>query len=284
MKAMIRRNLMVYFRDKSSVFFSLMAVFIIVGLYVLFLGNNIAASLEGVPGADILVGSWLMAGILSVVSVTTTMGAFGIMVEDKSKKIIKDFNASPISRPALTAGYISSAIFVGLIMSFITLILVEVYLVSIGGELLSAVNLLKTGLLMILSVISSSALIFFVVSMLKSQNAFATASTIIGTLIGFLTGIYIPIGVLPDTVQSIIKLFPISYSGMLLRQVMMQQPIAVSFSGVPAQAVDSFRLEMGVIYQFAGNTVSALTGVLILLVTALLFYGLSVWSISRKPR
>ena len=250
----------------------------------MFLGNNIAGGLEGMPGADALVGSWLMAGILAVVSVTTTMGAFGIMVDDKAKRIIKDFNASPISRPSLTAGYISSSIFIGLIMSFITLILVEVYLVSVGGQLLSPPNMFKTVLLIILSVISSSALVFFLVSLLKSQNAFATASTIIGTLIGFLTGIYIPIGVLPETVQSIIKVFPVSYAGMLLRQVMMEQPLSVSFAGMPEQASEAFQLEMGVIYRFGDTTVSEFTAVIVLLATAAVFYGLSVWSVSRKAR
>ena len=34
-----KRNLKVFFRDKPSVFFSLLAAFIIIGLYVLFLGD-----------------------------------------------------------------------------------------------------------------------------------------------------------------------------------------------------------------------------------------------------
>ncbi|MFR1983726.1 MAG: hypothetical protein ACLS4Z_08430 [Christensenellaceae bacterium] len=37
-----KRNLLVFFKDKSSVFFSLFAVFIIIGLYALFLGDMMA--------------------------------------------------------------------------------------------------------------------------------------------------------------------------------------------------------------------------------------------------
>ena len=39
-----RRNLLLFFRDKSAVFFSLLSVFIIIGLYALFLGDVVVAS------------------------------------------------------------------------------------------------------------------------------------------------------------------------------------------------------------------------------------------------
>ena len=42
--------------------------------------------------------SWLIAGILAVTSISTTLGAFGVIVDDKAKKIEKDFRCSPISR------------------------------------------------------------------------------------------------------------------------------------------------------------------------------------------
>ena len=40
MWAMTKRNLKVFFRDRSSVFFSLLAVFIIIALYAVFLGDT----------------------------------------------------------------------------------------------------------------------------------------------------------------------------------------------------------------------------------------------------
>nr|NLJ02159.1 ABC transporter permease [Bacillota bacterium] len=73
-----KRNLKLFFRDRASVFFSLLAVFIIIGLYVLFLGDMVMMDLEGIPGARFLMDSWIMAGLMAVTSVTTTMGALGI--------------------------------------------------------------------------------------------------------------------------------------------------------------------------------------------------------------
>lgn len=90
------RNLKLFFRDKSSVFFSLLAVFVIIGLYVLFLGNMITSGLQWLgEGARFIMDSWIMAGLLAVTSLTTTMGAFGVMIEDRTKKVMKDFTASP---------------------------------------------------------------------------------------------------------------------------------------------------------------------------------------------
>ncbi|HCD44303.1 MAG TPA: ABC transporter, partial [Lachnoclostridium sp.] len=39
MRVFIERNLKLFFRDRSAVFFYLLSVFIIIGLYALFLGD-----------------------------------------------------------------------------------------------------------------------------------------------------------------------------------------------------------------------------------------------------
>ncbi|WP_232695461.1 ABC transporter permease [Brevibacillus daliensis] len=277
-----KRNLLIFFRDKSAVFFSLLAVFIIIGLYALFLGDNLVRSVGNIDGGKTLIISWVMAGILAVTSVTTTMGAFGIMVEDRSKMLFKDFSASPMKRSGLAGGYIVSSVIIGIIMSLVTFILAEIYIVSVGGQILSITNMLKIFALLILSVLASSSMVFFIVSFFKSQNAFSTASTIVGTLIGFLTGIYLPIGLLPEAVQFFIKIFPISHAGALIRQVLLQQPMETSFANAPAEVVETFMLDMGVVYQFGDYTIGVGTSVSILIVTTILFYGLSVLNISRK--
>lgn len=278
------RNLKVYFKDKASVFFSLLAVFIIIGLYVLFLGDVMVASLPDISGARFLMDSWIMAGMLAAATVTTTMGAFGIMVQDKERKIVKDFAASPVRKSSLMGGYIIGALVIGLVMSLLSLILAELYILSGGGTLLPPIVLLKTLGLLVLNTLCSSSIVLFLVSFFKSNNAFATASTILGTLIGFLTGIYLPIGQLPEAVQLVVKLFPVSHGAALLRQVMMEAPLAASFSGLPAEASASFEKAMGVQLFFGDTAVSPLWSIAVLLATALVFYGLSILNLSRKAK
>lgn len=276
------RNLKVFFKDRAAVFFSLLAVFIIIGLYALFLGDVWMDDFEGMDGARTLMDSWIVAGLLTVASVTTTMGAFGIMVEDKQKKINKDFIASPVKNSSIVGGYILSAILVGIIMTLVTLFLSELYIVSNGGAWMTLPTLFKVLGLIVLATVANASLVLFLVSFFKSVNAFATASTIIGTLIGFLTGVYLPVGTLPETVQWVVKCFPPSHAGALLRRVMMEEPISVTFAHAPTEAVQDFRQSMGVEIWFGETAVGPFASILILLGTAALFFILSVWNLSRK--
>lgn len=276
------RNLKVFFRDKMSVFFSLLSVFIIIGLYVLFLGDVITADMEGIEGSRFLMDSWIMAGILAVASITTTIGAFGIMVEDRAKKNIKDFQSSPLKRYEIAGGYIISSFSVGIIMSLVALALSEIYIVSSGGSLLSIASFLKVISVIIISVISSSSMVYFIVSFFSSTNAFATASTVIGTLIGFLTGVYIPIGTLPAPVQSFIKIFPVSHSAALLRQIIMDEPIKNSFEGIPKDVLLGFKEQLGVTFKYGDYIANTWIHIGVLVLTAILFYGLAIFNLSRK--
>lgn len=278
------RNLKVFFKDRSSVFFSLLSVFIIIGLYVLFLGDVMVSSLPDISGARFLMDSWIMAGMLAAATVTTSMGAFGIMVQDKERKIVKDFAASPVSKTKLVGGYIFGTLVVSLIMSLLSFLLAELYILSGGGALLSPISALKTLGLIVLNTLCSSSIVLFLVSFFKSNNAFATASAILGALIGFLTGIYLPIGQLPEAVQLVVKLFPVSHGAALLRQAMMEAPLAASFSGLPAEASADFKQAMGVQLFFGDTAVSPLGGIIVLLATALVFYGLSILNLSRKTK
>jgi len=85
--ALTKRNILIYIKDKTAVFFSIMSMLIIIGLMAIFLGKmNVDNILEIAPvekeKAAYLVNSWVMAGIIVVNSVTVTLGVIGVMVED----------------------------------------------------------------------------------------------------------------------------------------------------------------------------------------------------------
>jgi multidrug/hemolysin transport system permease protein len=283
MKILIKRNIKIFFRDKSAVLFSLLAVFIIIALYAVFLGDVwLDDSMQNIKGADILMNTWLTAGLLAVTSITTTMGAFGIMIDDKVRKINKDFYSSPIKRSQITMGYIGSAFFIGVILSVITVFVSEIYIVFRGGEWMTPLVLLKVIILVIFTTAANTSIVCFIVSFFKSHSAFSTASTIISTLIGFLTGIYLPIGALPESVQTVIKVFPVSHAAALLRQVLMEDAMRSSFSELPAGYLNKFKEYMGVTFRFGNSDIPSWASVFILAATATLFYGLSLFNLSKR--
>ncbi|MFV0239142.1 MAG: ABC transporter permease [Lacrimispora sphenoides] len=285
MKVFIERNLKLFFRDRLAVFFSLMSVFIIIGLYALFLGDVwMNDSMKELKNAQALMNSWLVSGLLTVTSMTTTMGAFGIMIDDKVQKINKDFDSSPIRRSSITGGYIGSSFLIGVIMSLVMAVVAEIYIVHSGGEWLTPMACIKVFLLILLTSLTNTSLVCFVVSFFKSHSAFSTASSILGTLIGFLTGIYLPIGTLPESVQTVIKAFPVSHGASLFRQVLMEVPMGNSFDGIPPIYLEEFKEYLGVSFRFGGHEVTPAVSVVILLCTAVVFYSLSLFNMLRRNR
>jgi len=64
--AMIKRNLLLYFRDRSGVFFSLLGALISFILYLVFLKQNMLTSWQRVPHAKLLLDTWLIGGTLAI--------------------------------------------------------------------------------------------------------------------------------------------------------------------------------------------------------------------------
>ncbi|UDN61660.1 ABC transporter permease [Clostridioides sp. ES-W-0016-02] len=276
-----QRNIMIFLRNKRGVFSSFLGAIIVIGIYVIFLGENLKEGYPNIKDIDILMNSWAMAGIISVVSVTTTMGSFGVTVLDKELKRNKDFYCSPVKTRELAGGYILSSYLIGVIMSIFTFILAEIYIVSSGGQFLPMLSIIKVIGVILLTVLSSSAMIFFIVNLLNSIDTFSTASTIIGTLIGFLTGIYIPIGSLPQAVQTLIKLFPISHGTVLLRQIITEPPSKVTFVD-STNALTEFNEHMGVTFGGIGSLSENSIHIMFLVISAIVFYFVTILMVSRK--
>ena len=284
MISFVSRNLKVFFRDKTAVFFSLLAVLIVLGLYIFFLGDVWIDSFPNIKGVKNLMNCWIMAGLIGVTSVTANMGAFGTMIEDKSKNKIKDFYVSPIKKSKIVGGYIISSFIVGSMMSVVTLIISQIYLVYSGVDVLNFKELTEVFLIILMTSLSNSAMILFIVSLFSSEKAFSTASTIVGTLIGFITGIYLPISMLPDSVQIIVKLFPTSHGISILRQIFMKKQMDISFADVPTNYINEFKESMGVVYYINDKLVSNTASVFILIASTIIFFFLAVLILYKKKK
>ena len=82
------RNLTLVFRDKAVVCLSFLAEAIVIVLYILFIRDNLLKQFPDVENIKLLLDVWMIAGVLGITAMTTTMGAYGIMVEDRAKGIM----------------------------------------------------------------------------------------------------------------------------------------------------------------------------------------------------
>lgn len=280
------RNNKVFRRDRTQVFFSLLSVIIVVVLYAVFLQKMQIDAIEQVakatPEMVAMVNEWLVAGLLSMIAVTTTLGAFGIAVQDMESKAAADFLTAPVSRAKIQFSYVLNAFGIGLVFSFIALIGCEIFIVATGGNWLPLGDLVKVSGLLILSVLLASTFNMFLVLLVRSQNAFSTLSTMVGTLLGFLCGVYVPIGVLPGFAQNLIMYFPISHMTLLLRDAFMHNSVQAVFSGVPSSYKEDYLVNYGVVYEMNGHVLTPAASLLVILGTIFILTTSSILIFKKK--
>ena len=282
MITLVKRHLLVFFRDRWAVFFSFLSVIIIILLYLLFLmdmlESNFPESIRGTNDADHLLYSWLMSGVLMVSTVTVPLGFLAVMIHDKSVSISNDFFVAPIRRILITLSYIIAALIVTLVLAIVNLVIGQLIIFLNVGKLLDPVSFITLIGVTALSSALFTSMLYVVVSLIRSQNAHGTLSSIVGTLIGFVCGIYVPIGVFGSTIQSVLNTLPFMQMSALFRKIYMEDGMEAVFAGTPDMKA-SYAAFYGVdIELFSTNlSIGALT--VMLLGWTLLFVALSAWRV-----
>jgi len=277
MLGLAARNWKLFYRDRGVVFFSLLGPLIIIGLYILFLKTTVVPELP-VTGsaAEELLNNWIMAGIIASATVTTCLSGYGTMIRDQQSGISKDFTTAPISRSAIIGSFLLNSIVIGTIMSLLTVVVAELYVLAYGGHVMSALQLLKVLGIVVVSVVSAAGVLAVVASLIRTEGAFSGANVAIGAAIGFVVGAYIPIGSLPTEVASVLKTLPSTHSAMLLRQVMLEGPENLAFAGAPASVRSEFDQTMGVVFMVNGSQVTPLQSAAYLVVSGIVGFALAV--------
>ena len=283
---LVVRNTRLYLRDKATVFFSFLSVIIIIALYVLFLGKmheeGLAQAFDNAEGIDWLMSTWIMAGILTVSTVTVPLSALGTLINDRSTGVLDDFYTSPIDRKILALSYLMSSWVIAIMMVGLNLIIGQGYVVLMGGELLGFFSVIKVLGAVLLSIMTFSSLFFYIALFMKTTNAFGTLSTLVGTFIGFLGGIYIPIGVMGKNVQTVMNLLPSAHSVTLIRIIYMEDAIDKVFGNAPSEAFEVYSLMYGLEVNIGDYLMSPLALILSMIIFGLFFYVLSVIKLSKS--
>ena len=260
---LVERSLKIFLKDKASVFFSLLAPLIVLGLYLLFLGDiqtdGIKAAFEGAPIDDKLlknfVDSWMLAGVVSVACVTVSFSVQGITVQDREKGVLNDMLASPISRGIIDLSYLISNFVVTLCICLIVLAVAFVY-VAITGWALSFVDVVLLIALTIMSVLSASVISTLVGLAFRTSSQHSAFVGIISAVIGFVMGAFMPLSAFPEGVQYVTLFVPATYSAALYRNLFMRgalEKIDAALPGAEDGLKGSFSMEL----DFFGKTIGA---------------------------
>ena len=260
---LVSRSLKIFLKDKASVFFSLLAPLIVLGLYLLFLGDiqmdGIKSAFEGAPieekALKNFVDAWMLAGVVSVACVTVSFSVQGITVQDREKGVLNDMLASPISRGIIDLSYLISNFVVTLCICLIVLAVAFVY-VAITGWTLSFVDVVLLIALTIMSVLSASVISTLVGLAFRTSSQHSAFVGIISAMIGFVMGAFMPLSAFPEGVQYVTLFVPATYSAALYRNLFMRgalEKIDAALPGAEDGLKGSFSMEL----DFFGKTIGA---------------------------
>ena len=163
-----------------------------------------------------------------------------------------------------------------------TLLVTEVFILFLGGALLSIKALVDITIIIILNTLVATLTLFCVSLFFKKLNAYSIFNSILGTLVGFLTGTLIEIGQLPVGFQYLVKLFPFSHSASLFRKILMDEPIKLVFLGANPTTINEFRQNMGIDLLINAKPINNLASILYLLAFGAICFLISFVRLRRK--
>lgn len=284
---LVRRNMLVYSRDKATVFFSMLAMIIVIVLNVIFLGKNNVDNLMTSTNmtsemANEFIIVWIIAGIIAINCVTSSVAVMNIMVEDEDKKRMPVFLVSSVSRFKLSLAYILTAFLVSFGISIVTFCGLQMYLFIIGEQLFTLIQVAKIIGIIFLNSFASSTFMFFLVSFIHTASAYSGINTLISTLIGFVTGMYVSMGELPVILQKILKFIPAVHGTSLIREAFLENVIKSVFVEQPTEVLERYLDYMGITLSYNGGLINDSYKVIILLITGITFLILSGIVIRNK--
>lgn len=258
--SLTRRNCMVFLRDRSAVFFSLLSMLIVLMLMGVFLGNMNVESITGMlaqyggerdaaldkENATHLVQYWTLAGLMVVNALTVTLSVIGIMVTDANENKLESFYGAPVHRNIIALSYISAAVMIGMLFCMLTLGIALGYISATGGQMLSAGVLVQIFGYTLMNVIIFAIIMYMLALFVKSSSAWGGIATVIGTLVGFVGAIYLPMGNLPSGVANVLKYIPVLHGTSLMRKVCCEEAIQTTFADMPKELIAGYKEFMGI--------------------------------------
>lgn len=290
LKALVKRDTKLFFKDKGLFFTSMVTPLILLLLYVTFLGkvykDSFAMTLQGV-GLDIavpdkltdaFVGGQLMSSLLAVCCVTVAFCSNMLMVNDKINGSVRDITITPVKPHIMSLAYYISTAFSTLIVCVVAAVVCMIYIASVGWHM-SVSDVLFMLLDVFLLVMFGTALSSIINIFLTSQGQISAVGTVVSAGYGFICGAYMPISQFSETLQKIIALLPGTYGTALLRNHAMNGAFGeLKNLGFPEEVIDGIKqsidcnvnffdnsVDVPIMYAVLGGTVVLLVGVYVLI-------------------
>ena len=228
-----KRNLLLFFKDKQSILFSLLTSMIVLALYLLFLKDTFVNAMDSAINQfpdlsslidkndkDMFANLILLTGILGSAMITVPYNCLITLVKDRENKVDYDILATPLKRGQIILSYFVSAAFSSVILTGIILAVGLATICMHGDIYLGTIDILKAFGVVALGSISATSIFMIIVLFLKSVSASGAFFGLLSAVSGFIIGAYIPISQFSEAIQTICNIFPASQVTIVLRNVL----------------------------------------------------------------
>ena len=287
LKALIKRDTKLFFKDKGMFFTSLITPVILLVLYASFLANIYEDSFTGaipaaLPADDALidgcVGGQLFSSLLAVCCVTVAFCSNMLMVQDKVNGSRNDLTITPVKSWTLAMGYYLSTLIATLLICYAAMGVCFIY-IGIIGWYITAADVLFIMLDIFLLSLFGTALSSIINLFLSTQGQISAVGTVVSAGYGFICGAYMPISQFSEGLQKVLSFLPGTYGTSLLRNHALRGVFEeMGDAGFPDEVVEAIKdsidcnlyffddkVEVGVMYAILCVTVVALIGVYVLI-------------------
>lgn len=224
---LVKRNMLIYFKDKSAVFFSMLTPIIVLLIYLLFMKMTFVNSITGAAESllnfisdkdiDSFANGFLLVGILGSAMITVPYNTLSTIVKDRENGVDSDMCVTPVRRTGIVLAYFIASALSAFIMTTVIMTAGLVILQIMNPMYMSVRYIVYLYLTVLLGSISGTAVFMPVMMLIKTQSVSGSVMGIVSAISGFVIGAYLPISEFSDRIQTICNLFPATGVTVMLR-------------------------------------------------------------------
>ena len=237
MITLVYRHLKLFLRNPANIVLSFLSSLVILSLYFLFV-RDFTIKAVGDYGFvsdynNLFVDRLMTSGLLIVIGATSVLSIIFIFVKDHYSDIIKDLLVTPLSYTKIVYSYFFASFIVSMVITLFVYLGIELFFIFVYQDVSSFFTVIFSIFIIFCSNIISSLLMLIVALVIRSFTSFSTFETLYGVVIGFFTGVYIPIGYYPEIIRNIFFYFPLCQTTSLLRNIQTDNVTSIILENYP---------------------------------------------------
>jgi ABC-2 type transport system permease protein len=170
---------------------------------------------ESIQTEDLSFISYIVPSILGMSLMQLGVFAAIPLVADREKLILKRLQATPVRRWQLVGSNVVMRLLIAVVQ---TIVLVGVGVAVFGVEVIG--SWLAIAFFVVLGSLTFISLGYVIASFAPTEESANSMTSVVQFPLMFLSGIFFPIAAMPDFLQGVARLMPLTYLGDALRQVM----------------------------------------------------------------